>query len=469
MLTIKKQRGGLPYFSGLLFICAIILVGCGDPGARALLDGERLIKEGKYQDAIKRLTDAAYRLPDNAQARNYLGLAYHHAGNAQQAAEAYVAALRLNGKLAVVRYNLGCLYLEQNLPAQAVDELTSYTLLEPQNIDGFLKLGTAQLRRAAQLSRGEKTRMLDSAQKSFDASLKLNKTAEGYNGLGLVDVQKGRTRESLQQFNKALQVEPNYPAALLNIAIVNQRYLNDPRTALQKYREYLAAVPRSSEVRPVEEVARALDVQLSGGRSSTTAPVNSNRVAVSETNKPGTKAEGDSNVKATTRYRYSTLSRPASGNRTEALRLYNEGNEAQKAKNVRGAIAAFQNATKADPSFFEAHFKLGLLRYEAGDYNAALLSYEHALAAMPDSSAARYNFALALQKAGYAADAAQELEKILRQAPSDSRAHLTLAILYERQLGNIAAAREHYQKVLDLEPKHVQANAIRTWLQAHPK
>ena len=118
-------------------------------GPRALLNGKRLLEEGKSAEAVEELKRATSLLSTNAQAWNYLGLAYHHAGDAPDAIAAYQRALKLNNDLVIVHYNLGCLLLEQNRPEtleDAVNELTAFTLHQRNSADGWLKLGTAQLR-----------------------------------------------------------------------------------------------------------------------------------------------------------------------------------------------------------------------------------------------------------------------------------------------------------------------------------
>src|SRR5207247_10668383 len=106
MLAIKKRGMVLLSCLVLLAIC-----GCAPPGPRALLKGERLIREGKYEQAILSLQQATRLLPKNAQAYNHLGLALH--GNKQfaPALAAYRNALTLDHKLAAPHYNLGCLCL----------------------------------------------------------------------------------------------------------------------------------------------------------------------------------------------------------------------------------------------------------------------------------------------------------------------------------------------------------------------
>src|SRR5258706_10369196 len=78
----------------------VALTACGPPGPRALLKGERLIREGKYEQAIEKLQQATQLLPRNAQAWNHLGLAYHANHQPLLAIRAYRQALPLVNNLA---------------------------------------------------------------------------------------------------------------------------------------------------------------------------------------------------------------------------------------------------------------------------------------------------------------------------------------------------------------------------------
>ena len=103
MLTNKKRCQKWYY---LLLLTAVVawLAGCTPAGPRALLRGKRLIDQGKYADAVDELKQATSLLPTNAIAWDYLGLAYHHAGQPANAIDAYQRALKLNHDLVVVHY-----------------------------------------------------------------------------------------------------------------------------------------------------------------------------------------------------------------------------------------------------------------------------------------------------------------------------------------------------------------------------
>jgi tetratricopeptide (TPR) repeat protein len=168
------------------------------------------------------------------------------------------------------------------------------------------------------------------------------------------------------------------------------------------------------------------------------------------------------------RYAYRSLEKPATGDRFKAQGSFTQAVEAHRDQRLTEAMTNYQQAILADPAFYEAHYNLGLASYEAKDWAVSLSAYETALSINPTSANCRYNFALALQQAGFYLDAADELEKLIAQSPGEARAHLTLASLYADELGKPLLARPHYMKVLELEPQHSQAPAIRYWLASNP-
>jgi len=267
MATNKNLRRALWSRVRVLLVVATAVwaaTGCTPPGPRALLEGKRLIEQGSYTAAVDELKIATGLLKTNAQAWNYLGLAYHHAGDVTNAVEAYQRALKLDHDLVITHYNLGCLLLEQNKPDAARNELTAYILHQGNSVDGWLKLGTAQLRLAKTETGELRARDLSAAEKSFGAeALRLSpQSAEALNGMGLVLVERTRFREGVAYFSAALKQQADYGPALLNLAVVSQVYLNNRPFALQKYREYLVSNARASDWDAVKATAHQLEEEL---------------------------------------------------------------------------------------------------------------------------------------------------------------------------------------------------------------
>jgi tetratricopeptide (TPR) repeat protein len=566
MLATKNRAG---CYAILCVALAMVVLGCVPAGPRALLDGKQLLEDGKHDLAVAKLKIATTLLKTNAQAWNYFGVACHRAGQLTNAVAAYQRALDLNRDLLEARYNLGCVWLDLNKPELAKAEFTSYTLRRGHQAEGWLKLGTAQLR----------ARELAAAEKSFREAMRLNQNStEAMNGLGLVQLQRNRPREAVQYFETALKQQPDYRPALLNLAIVSQQSLNDRASALQKYRAYLALKPRAADWEQVNALARDLGQPMAApaGAAATnlvtlppaTVATNAAKPATPtagpspppKTNAPPTprKTEPTPQTKAETtrpvsqpvtvppaaqtaavevvtlppepviktaaatdnvppnassdisagqsspvsptpvarkdnargfllpdsaatqaqgtvtsapqgqRYVYLSPPKPAAGNRREAERAFAQGQQAHRANRLAEAAQAFRQATQADPGYFEAYYNLGLVTFESKSFRQSLSAWETALAIQPDSVDARYNFALALKAANYPVDAAIELKQILAANANETRAHLVLGNLFADPFGDTTQARVHYLKVLEQDPRHPQATAIRYWLVAHP-
>jgi tetratricopeptide (TPR) repeat protein len=214
--------------------------------------------------------------------------------------------------------------------------------------------------------------------------------------------------------------------------------------------------------RPKDTTNTPLPISTEGADSLTAGETNKTAILARAT-RPGPLSPS-----TIARYKYRSPAPPKPGNRGDAERLLTQGVQAQERNRLSEAVEAYRQATNVDPSFFDAHYNLGVAAYETGDMSQCLLAYEYALAVNPISVKARFNFAVALQKAGYPRDAANELEKLLAADSSEARARFALANLYAQQLGEPARAREHYLRLLELEPQHPQATAIRYWLEANP-
>lgn len=445
MLT-TKIRGEILAAAALVLLMGF-LAGCGEPGPNAVQKGDRLIREGKHAQAVEVLGEATLHLPNEARVWNLLGLAHHGNGDHDKAIQAYEKALQLDRDLAVTRYNLGSALFEQGKFAPAAEQFTTFTRLSPQSVEGWLKLGTSQMRHASQLSGAEKGRWIESARKNFENSLGIAKTAEAHNSLGLLEVQRNRPREALSHFTAAVQKQPDNSAALLNLAILYDVHFDDDAAALPRYRAFLEAHSSAPEAAAV-----AARLEQMGARPQATQ---------------GAAATRDAGGESGSRYKYLSPARPPAGNRDKATTAYNAGSQALKARDPAKALGHFRDAIQADPGFFEAHFALGLAAMELRDWKTALEAYEKALAIDRNSAPARHNFSLALQGAGYTHDAIAEVQKILQANPRDVRAHLTLASIHARDAQTVAVARQHYGKVLELEPRHPEAANIKKWLEAN--
>ena len=164
------------------------------------------------------------------------------------------------------------------------------------------------------------------------------------------------------------------------------------------------------------------------------------------------------------RYTYLHPALPKAGDRQVAETYLDDGSKAQKSKEWQRAKAAYLEAVKADPAWFEARFKLGQASYYTGETSLALQSFENALSIDPNDGPARFNFAMSLVQGNYFAEAANELETFLQFDPNNIQAHLEVGKLYAEKLRDIEKAAIHYKRAIGLDPEHPEAVNMRYWL-----
>ncbi|MEO6035971.1 MAG: tetratricopeptide repeat protein, partial [Verrucomicrobiota bacterium] len=266
MLTIKKRTEILLVFSVLIGL-ASSWEGCAPAGTRALAKGEKLLKAGKYPEAVMKFEEATTAFPNHAKAWNQLGLGYQYAGYPRKAAQAYQKALTLDRNLTAASYNLGMLFFEQRNFPDAIARLTTFIQLEPKNPDGWLELGLAQMQYANTVPAAEKARQLEAAKKNLEWAQKIRPSAQTLNAIGMVQIQRGRPREAVPSFAAALKLDPNYAPAYLNLAVANQQPPNDNKQALVNYRQFLSIAKSAPERASVQAAVAQLENDLNPPQS----------------------------------------------------------------------------------------------------------------------------------------------------------------------------------------------------------
>lgn len=248
--------------SAIALAVLVTASGCRPHGREALQRGDQLLEARKPAEAIPLLEVAATDLPGDAQAWNFLGLAYHAVGRRPDALKAYLMALRQDRNLFEAHFNLGSLYFEDGNWAEAERSLRVFLGVEANRnrADAWNLLGQCE----AQLRKPE------DAERSFTTALKLDSNrADLWTQLGLVQVSRRRQPAARQSFQTAVKVDPSYAPARLNLAVISQQ-LGDKTAALQGYRTYLDLAPTAANAGDVRAMVR----QLEGGLPRPVAATN---------------------------------------------------------------------------------------------------------------------------------------------------------------------------------------------------
>lgn len=139
------------------------------------------------------------------------------------------------------------------------------------------------------------------------------------------------------------------------------------------------------------------------------------------------------------------------------LTALKQGLAAQQAGQADRAVECYRLALRQHPGLAPAHFNLGQLLRERGDYAGAAVAFEGAARLRPSAVDAWLNLGAMLERLDRHRDAVAAYQRATAAAPSDVRP------LYNRgnallALGDHAAAAVAYRAVLEVEPRHVEAN-----------
>lgn len=466
--------------------------GCSRQSGDPVQDYQRglaYFQEGKYAKAADLFEAALATATPTAQALNFLGVCQLYTDNPSAAVATFERALALDPSHVPAHFNLGLAKLETGDAAGAITHLRQVDRSEAPPAYTHYYLGEAYSRASAWAQAGEALRAHLRSQPP---------TADVLNALGVIAVHLKQYNEAEDWFSKALNQDANHAVAHLNLALIADHQFGRKQEAVTHYQSFLNLSPQSAERPQVAAALKAASAQLQARASQppvTTpasppakpAPVTPSPPAPVPAPKPEpvqpvapapeppavvtappTPAPPAAPPAPTPPRRTAIVAANLkSGNRGQATAFFNEGVQHQQKGILSAAIAAYDKAIAADPSFAAAYYNRAITYRALGQTESAFTNYELALQANPDYADARFNYAILLQEKGFVTDAIEQYEKLIARNPNDAAAHLSVATLYARDRATLGKAKEHYQAYVRLSPNTALARDIRKWLDQH--
>ncbi len=294
--------------------------------------------------AFRRAVDSS---PNNADARNYLGLSLFENGQAEEAVAEYQRALQISESHQSARANLGAAFISQRRFPEAIEQFKRVVANDKSNVDGFLQLGFAL----------RETNHSREAAEAFRNATNLAPTNEkAWNNLGICLFETNDLDEAINAYREALKIKSDYQQAVMNLALALTKK-GDYDGAEKAWRELLDKDP--GNLRAATGLARLMlkkerltdAIELSRGALKTDA------------------------------------------NNIEALNTL--GLALKAAGKLPDALETFQKAAEVAPDRAEIQNNLGLLYYDTKQYAKAVEAFEKALALKPDFTMAKENLKLA--------------------------------------------------------------------------
>jgi tetratricopeptide (TPR) repeat protein len=162
----------------------------------------------QYEAAVKMAAAAVGAAPQMGTAWVALGQALKSAGRSEEAEEAYVRALRLDGTNALARMGLGELKLAAARPEEAAAEFELALRRQPLLVPAAMGLGNA----LAMMGRDQ------AALERYEQALTLRpRLPEAQFAAGFVLARLGKAKEAETRYRRALVTRPDFAAAWMNL------------------------------------------------------------------------------------------------------------------------------------------------------------------------------------------------------------------------------------------------------------
>ena len=299
----------------------------------------------------------------------------------------------LHGFIAVAAVFLGVTVLIADLYYFAVNrfEVEILPTLVLLAAIGILSLEQAQAdqpywRRAVRYSWG----LLLGFSVAFNLLASVARCADVYDNAGASMQELGRIPEAMELLHHALRIDPDSPAAHMNLGIALLAQ-GKPDDAIRHYEEALRIDPDDAKAQI--NLGNALSMQ---GRA------------------------GD----ALRHYEEALRINP-----DDAKAHYNFGLALARSGRVQEAMEQWEQALRLNPDYAEAYSNLGFALAQMGKIEEATTHYERALRINPDLVETHYDLGLALEKMSRTTEAIEHYQQALRINPNFTQARNALARL----------------------------------------
>jgi tetratricopeptide (TPR) repeat protein len=327
--------------------------------------GAALYRLHRDNDALAEFQIAARLNPDNANTQESLGRLLMEQHRPAEAAEAFAAAIKLNPDSAGLILDRAQALLDSGQSQTSVTELTAMPNVE-QSASAQLLLGDAE----------EKLGSYQRAAEHYARAVELDPTEANVWALGVEFLRHWTFDPAIKEFEAAATKFPNSTRIKLGLGAA---YFGGARYAesIPVFADLLGADPNN-----------ALYAELLGMACT----------AVAQGNKERCSALVDFAQAHPRNAKVSTYA---------ASMLLTESSDSD-----RSALAGklLTNALGVDPGSADAHYQMGLLKQNQGDWAGSVPSLEKAIALKPDLAQAHYRIALAYWRTGRKQEGQAEME-----------------------------------------------------------
>lgn len=350
---------------GLLFA---VFVGCGEnAGNREYEKAMEAWKDGDLGRARALLETSIRKTSGNEKksiALNQLGLILWELDETDAAADAFSESCNFSESLTGANLNLGIALYHAGRYDEAEVALNDYLTGNPDNRAVQILLG---------LLKAEKQNWAGASKEIAEVVTADPRNPAALNALALSELHSHGSDAALTRLKRLVSTNPDYAPALYNIAAIYDFNLNNKKSALSWYKQY---VSEAGENASHAALAKASIARLGGQAETSTAS--------SESETGG-----------------------AQKHITAGSNLYSAGKYA-------AAALEFKEAARLEPELKEAYYNMGLCYFNLKNYPESTKAFVSAVKLSPNNKDARYNLALSYYYQQLWVDAEREAKTLKR-------------------------------------------------------
>jgi tetratricopeptide (TPR) repeat protein len=440
--------------------------------------GLALLNAGRIKESVVELLSAVEKMPSVTQVHTALAVALDRLNQRDAAIAEFQKALRIDPKSITALSGISKTLISERRYKEAVEVLND----APAN--DSLECDLARAYSAA----GETDLAM---QTMLDAVKRHPVSVQAHLELGLVYRQQDRNRNAVEEFQRALELDPSSDdarVALLQTQIVLGDYasaegpgseylrgspekfeavvlMGEIERGLGKYAQALILFRRAVRMNPRDykshyglgfvllkqgqpreaalELRRALEIKADSGEAHFQLAAALRAL--------GRKEEAEAELGLVEKQKHDTQEEDVAGMKA------NEANRELKNGDAQKAADLYREALAEDPHNAHTFYNLALALEQLGDSAAERSALESALAIDPKLAPAHNLLGLLHFEAGETQQAEQQLTTAVSLDPDFSEAYRNLAVL-DGQQGKPKEAEEALRRAIQIDPRYVQAH-----------
>ena len=134
-------------------------------------------------------------------------------------------------------------------------------------------------------------------------------------------------------------------------------------------------------------------------------------------------------------------------------KIYNEANQLFGRGDYERSAEKYRTVLEMEPSYFRAHFQLGVVRTRLGEYDQAIEHYQKAVDISPTYAKGWFALGLTYQRNGNYAEALRSLDKATTADPAHAKAFAQKGTIHLKQ-GDNKSAESEYKFAIQADPTY---------------